>query len=60
MPELDEERVMRCVQDMIDSGATSNSIQMALNVGVNNVGKRFEKGNYFIAGLIVSEMPCGC
>lgn len=56
MTELDEDRVMELVQAMIDSGATSNSIQMALNVGVNNVGKRFEKGDYFIADLIVSGM----
>ncbi len=56
MTELNEEQVMACVQAMIDNGDTSNSIQMALNVGVNNVGKRFEKGDYFIADLIVSGM----
>ncbi len=56
MTELDEDRVMQLVQAMIDSGATSNSIQMALNVGITNVGKRFEKGDYFIADLIVSGM----
>ena len=56
MTELNEEQVMSCVQAMIDNGDTSNSIQMALNVGVTNVGKRFEKGDYFIADLIVSGM----
>lgn len=56
MTELDEERVMELVREMIDSGATCNSIQMALNVGIANVGKRFEKGDYFIADLIVSGM----
>ncbi len=56
MTELDEERVMQLVQAMISSGATSNSIQMALNIGVSNVGRRFEKGDYFIADLIVSGM----
>lgn len=56
MTELDEDRVMQLVQTMIDCGATSNSIQMALNVGITNVGKRFEKGDYFIADLIVSGM----
>ena len=45
MTELDEDRVMSCVQAMIDDGDTSNSIQMALNVGITNVGKRFEKGD---------------
>ena len=56
MTELDEDRVMELVRAMIDSGATYNSIQMALNVGITNVGKRFEKGDYFIADLIVSGM----
>lgn len=56
MTELDEDRVMQLVQAMIGSGATANSIQMALNVGITNVGKRFEKGDYFIADLIVSGM----
>lgn len=56
MTELDEDRVMELVREMIDSGTTYNSIQMALNVGITNVGKRFEKGDYFIADLIVSGM----
>lgn len=56
MTELNEEQVMSYVQQMIDEGYSCNSIQMSLNVGVNNVGKRFEKGEYFIADLIVSGM----
>lgn len=56
MTELDEDRVMELVREMIASGTTYNSIQMALNVGITNVGKRFEKGDYFIADLIVSGM----
>ena len=56
MTELNEEQVMACVQAMIEEGVSVNAIQMGLNVGVTNVGKRFENGEYFIADLIVSGM----
>lgn len=56
MTELNETQIKECVQHMMDEGATSNAIQMALNIGIANVGKRFEKGEYFIADLIVSGM----
>lgn len=56
MTELNDEAVMDCIQRMIDSSASVNAIQMCLNTGVNNVGKRFESGEYFIADLIVSGM----
>lgn len=56
MTELNEDLVMKNVQLMIDNGTSTNAIQMALNVGITNVGKRFEKGEYFIADLIVSGM----
>ena len=44
MTELNEEQVMACVQAMIEEGVSVNAIQMGLNVGVTNVGKRFENG----------------
>lgn len=56
MTELNEEAVMEDVRNMIKEGISVNAIQMCLNVGVGNVGKRFEKGEYFIADLIVSGM----
>lgn len=56
MTELNEEHVMEYVQCLIDEGASLNAIHMSLNIGVNNVGKRFENGDYFIADLIVSGM----
>ena len=56
MTELNEELVMERVQHMITDGISVNAIQMGLNVGVTNVGKRFENGEYFIADLIVSGM----
>lgn len=56
MTELNDEQVMFCVKSMIEEGNSFSAIQMGLNVGVNNVGKRFEKGEYFIGDLIVSGM----
>lgn len=56
MTELDEDRISACIRQLMADGATMNAIQMALNVGIANVGKRFEKGEYFIADLIVSGM----
>lgn len=56
MTELNEDQVMQYVQAMIDEGISVNAIQMGLNIGVTNVGKRFENGEYFIADLIVSGM----
>lgn len=56
MTELNDEGVMDCIQKLIDSGVSVNAIQMSLNTGVTNVGKRFETGEYFIADLIVSGM----
>jgi len=56
MTELNDELVMECIQNMIDEGVSVNAIQMGLNIGVNNVGKRFEHGEYFIGDLIASGM----
>lgn len=56
MTELNEEEILHIVQEMIDDGISVNAIQMCLNIGVTNVGKRFENGEYFIADLIVSGM----
>lgn len=56
MTELNEEKVMSCLKSMKDEGVSYNAVQMCLNVGVNNVGKKFENGEYFIADLIVSGM----
>ncbi len=56
MTELNDELVMQYVRAMMGSQNTYEEIQMCLNVGVNNVGKRFENGEYFIADLIVSGM----
>lgn len=56
MTELNEDQVLKYVQLMIDAGSSVSAIQMSLNIGITNVGKRFENGDYFIADLIVSGM----
>ena len=56
MTELDEDLVMDYVQKMIQQGVSISAIQMCMNIGVTNVGKKFENGEYFIADLIVSGM----
>lgn len=56
MTELNDEAVMANVRKLVANGASVNAIQMCLNTGVTNVGKRFETGEYFIADLIVSGM----
>lgn len=56
MTELNDEAVMDCITKLVESGTSTNAIQMSLNTGVTNVGKRFESGEYFIADLIVSGM----
>ena len=56
MTELNDDLVMEYVQRMMDEGISFNAIQMCLNIGVNNVGKRFEHGDYFIGDLIASGM----
>jgi len=56
MTELDDRRVMECVRAMIEGNCSLEAIQMGLNIGISNVGKRFESGEYFIADLIVSSM----
>ena len=56
MTELDEDLVMDYVQKMIQQGVSISAIQMCKNIGVTNVGKKFENGEYFIADLIVSGM----
>lgn len=56
MADLNEERVVETVRDMVAAGKTYEHIQHCLNVGISAVGTRFERGDYFIADLIVSGM----
>lgn len=56
MTELNEPGVTEAVQQMLQDGRTNDSIMACLNTGLENVGQLFEKGEYFIADLIVSGM----
>lgn len=56
MADLNEERVIEIVRDMVNTGHSYESIQQCLNAGISAVGTRFERGDYFIGDLIVSGM----
>jgi methylmalonyl-CoA mutase cobalamin-binding domain/chain len=54
MQNLDEEKVLSCVQELHRKGADTISIISLLNAGMIRVGKLFETGSYYLADLIVS------
>ena len=56
MEDLNEEQVLTTIRQMMNGHYTYNNIQMCLNTGMSCVGKYFERGEYFIADLIVSGM----
>lgn len=56
MADLDEELVVSTVREMVATGHSFEEIQQCLNTGISAVGTRFERGDYFIADLIVSGM----
>lgn len=56
MADLDEELVVSTVREMVATGHSFEEIQQCLNTGISDVGTRFERGDYFIADLIVSGM----
>ena len=52
--DLEEEAVLQLVQQRIDSGDDPLQIIDECNEGMREVGQRYEKREYFIAGLIMS------
>ena len=56
MADLNEDLVIATVRQMAAEGHSSEEIQQCLNTGISAVGTRFERGDYFIADLIVSGM----
>lgn len=56
MAALDDEAVLSDVRALMAAGNSYNNILTYLNNGVSQVGQLFEKGEYFIADLIVSGM----
>lgn len=56
MADLNEDLVVSTVREMVAQGQSFEEIQQCLNTGIAAVGTRFERGDYFIADLIVSGM----
>lgn len=52
--DLEEDAVLELVQQRIDAGEDPLQIIEECNEGMREVGQRYEKGEYFIAGLIMS------
>jgi methanogenic corrinoid protein MtbC1 len=56
MASLDEHRLLRSAKALADQGCGYSEALGLLNAGIKKVGDLFEKGDYFIADLIVSGM----
>ncbi|MEA4966424.1 MAG: cobalamin-dependent protein [Oscillospiraceae bacterium] len=54
MMQLDEERVLRISRELAISGCSYCDVLPYLNAGIKKAGELFERGDYFIADLIVS------
>ncbi len=52
--QLDEDRVLKLVRKMVKAGADPILIEEQIRIGMINVGLIYEKGEYFIADLIMS------
>ena len=52
--DLDEDTVLNLVQQRIDAGDNPLQIIDECNEGMREVGLRYERGKYFVAGLIMS------
>lgn len=52
---LDEEKVLKSCQDAINKGISAiDIIEKGLTLGLEQVGKKFEKGEYFVTDLIIA------
>jgi methylmalonyl-CoA mutase cobalamin-binding domain/chain len=52
--DLDEDTVLKLVQQRLDAGDNPLQIIDECNEGMREVGLRYERGEYFVAGLIMS------
>jgi methylmalonyl-CoA mutase cobalamin-binding domain/chain len=52
--DLEEDAVLKLVDQRIDAGEDPLQIIAECNEGMREVGLRYEKGEYFVAGLIMS------
>ncbi len=53
--DLDEDKVLAVVKDMIQLGDTTLSIIEECQKGVEIVGRRYSEGRYFLSDLVMSE-----
>jgi methanogenic corrinoid protein MtbC1 len=56
MASLDEHRLLQSAEALANQGCGYSEALALLNAGIKRVGDSFEKGDYFIADLIVSGM----
>lgn len=52
--ELDEQRVLAVVRDALSEGVSSLDLVEASEAGMRAVGERYERGEYFLSGLIMA------
>jgi methanogenic corrinoid protein MtbC1 len=52
--DLEEDAVLELVQQRLDSGGDPLQIINECNEGMRTVGQRYEQGEYYVAGLIMS------
>ncbi|MGD8402607.1 MAG: cobalamin-dependent protein [Anaerolineales bacterium] len=52
--ELEEDTVLELVKQRLEAGDDPLQIINECNLGMREVGKRYEQGEYFVAGLIMS------
>lgn len=55
MADLNEDLVIATVRQMAAEGHSFEEIQQCLNTGISAVGTRFERGDYFIADLMITS-----
>jgi methanogenic corrinoid protein MtbC1 len=54
LADLEEEKVLALVQKRLAAGADPLQIIEDCNAGMRRVGQRYERGEYFVSGLIMS------
>lgn len=55
---LDEDKVLELVRQGLKEGKDPSYLQKQLQLGMEKVGQLYEKGEYFIADLIMAGMIC--
>ena len=58
LAELKEEQVLAIVRERMASGMNPLAILNACQTGMRRIGQYYEKGTYFISGLIIAGRSC--